>query len=214
MVTTVRKHLETPFGPRDAGLPMDLDEFEAADFEEGYRYEVIHGILVVTPSPLEEERSMNEELGHWLRNYREDHPDGTALDDTLHEHTIRTKKSQRRCDRAVWAGFGKVPRTRGPVAKRDIPTIIVEFPSGRPADQRRDYVEKKAEYRELRVREYWIIDRFRRQMTVHSRVDSKWTSRTFAESDVYRTDLLPGFELPIGKLLGFADRYSDQPLEE
>ena len=93
MVTTLQKYLEIPLGPRDAGLPMDLDEFEAAEFEEGFRYEVIHGILVVTPSPLAQERSMNEELGYWLRLYRDTHPQGSSLDDTLPEHTIRTKKS-------------------------------------------------------------------------------------------------------------------------
>ena len=107
-----------------------------------------------------------------------------------------------------------MPRTRGPVAKRDIPTIIVEFPSSRPADQRRDYVEKEAEYRDLGVREYWMIDRFRRQMTVYSRVDSKWKRRALAENDTYRTDIVPSFDLPIGKLLGFADRYADQPADE
>ena len=49
MVTTLKKYLEKPLGPRDAGLPMGLDDFEAADFAEGYRYELIHGILIVTP---------------------------------------------------------------------------------------------------------------------------------------------------------------------
>jgi Uma2 family endonuclease len=37
------------------------------------------------------------------------------------------------------------------VAKRDVPAIIVEFPSSRPADQRRDYEEKKVEYRDLGI---------------------------------------------------------------
>jgi len=44
---------------------------------------------------------------------------------------------------------------------------VVEFPSRRPADQRRDYDEKQAEYRDG-VREYWIVDRFRRHMTVYA----------------------------------------------
>ena len=50
-------------------MPISLDEFESAEFEPGYRYELIHRVLVVTQPPLEEERDVNEELGHWLRNY-------------------------------------------------------------------------------------------------------------------------------------------------
>jgi hypothetical protein len=80
----VEKHASViPYGPRDAGIPMDLDEFEGAELEEGHRYELIHGVLVVTPWPLEEERDANEELGCWLRNYKEGHPRGGAMDLTL-----------------------------------------------------------------------------------------------------------------------------------
>ena len=67
---------------------------------------------------------------------------------------MRTKYQNRRVDRAIWAGFGRRPRTRGDVKSRDIPTIIVEFPLRRPADQRRDYEEKRIEYRDARAQEY------------------------------------------------------------
>lgn len=94
---------------------MDLDEFEAAEFEPGYRYELIHGILVVTPPPLEEERDANEELGRWLRNYKESHPEGKALDLTLPEHNLRTLGQNRRADRVLWIGLGRRPRTGDPL---------------------------------------------------------------------------------------------------
>jgi Uma2 family endonuclease len=208
-MTTVLENLTTPFGPRDAGLTMTLDEFEEADFELGYRYELIHGVLVVTPPPLEEERDSNEELGHWLRNYQESHPQGKSLDLTLPEHNVRTRTGNRRCDRALWTGLGRRPRTRGAAARRDVPSIVVEFPSSRPADQRRDYEEKSAEYGELGLREYWIIDRFRRLLTVHRRRGSRWVKHALQEADTYQTPLLPGFELPLSKLLAVADKYRE-----
>ena len=31
-------------GPRDAGLPMTFEAFDAAEGEQGYRYELIHGV--------------------------------------------------------------------------------------------------------------------------------------------------------------------------
>ncbi len=198
-----------PLGPRDAGVPMSLDEFEAGEFEEGYRYELIHGVLVVTPSPLEEERDANEELGYLLRVYRDSHPSGQALDLTLPEQNLRTIGQNRRADRVIWAGLGRRPRTRGPAARRDVPAIVVEFPSARPADTRRDYEERKIEYRDLGVKEYWIIDRFRRTMMVHCWRGEKWIRRTIPEREVYRTPLLPGFELPLAKLFEISDRYRE-----
>lgn len=206
MATAIEKST-IPYGPPDAGLPLTLDEFDAADFEPGYRYELIHGVLVVTPPPLEEERDANEELGHWLRNYKELHPQGKSLDLTLPEQNVRTIGQNRRCDRVIWAGLGRRPKSRGPAARRDPPTITVEFPSSRPADQRRDYAEKKLEYRDAGVQEYWIIDRYRRQMTVYYWRGQKWVKRVLREHETYRTPLLPGFELSLAKLLAVSDAY-------
>jgi len=69
-----------------AGRLLTPEEFDAvADYDELYRYELIHGVLVVTPIPSEAEVGPNEHLGRWLLNYREDHPLGKSLDDTLPE---------------------------------------------------------------------------------------------------------------------------------
>lgn len=206
-MSTITAKQIAPYGPRDAGAPMTLDEFEEADFELGYRYELIHGVLVVTPPPLEEERDANEELGRWLRNYQESHPHGKSLNLTLPEQNVRTIGQNRRCDRVIWAGLGRRPRSRGPVDRRDVPTIVVEFPSSRPADQRRDYEEKRTEYRDVGVREYWIVDRFRRTLTVYHRRRVRWSKRVVHEAETYRTPLLPGFELPLAKSLAISDQY-------
>jgi Uma2 family endonuclease len=54
--------------------------------------------------------------------------------------------------------------------------------------------------REAGVKEYWVIDRFRRQMTVFRGRQTM----TFKEGDLYTTDLLPGFELSLAKLFAIA----------
>ena len=78
-------------GPELAGTLMTPDEFHDADeVDEDFRYELIHGVLVVTPPPLEEERGPNEELGVLLHLYRMQHPQGSALDDTLSEQHVST----------------------------------------------------------------------------------------------------------------------------
>lgn len=66
--------------PELAGTLMTPEEFHNADdADENFRYELIHGVLVVTPPPLEEERGPNEELGVLLHIYRMQHAQGRCL---------------------------------------------------------------------------------------------------------------------------------------
>jgi Uma2 family endonuclease len=187
--------------PGLAGTLMTPEEFDAAEVgDDLYNYELIHGVLVVSPPPLEAERDPNEELGYLLRLYREQHPQGVALDKTLPEQTVYTPANRRRADRLIWAGLGRVPKPRV-----DVPTIIAEFVSKERRDRQRDYVEKRREYMELGVAEYWIIDRFRRIMTVVVNSPAGPQDQIIGEREVYRTSFLPGFELPLARLFALAD---------
>ena len=96
-------------GPRSAGVLLTTEEFDRARFVEGWRYELINEVLVVSPIPSLNERDPNEELGYFLRTYQESHPQGSALDLTIGEQTIETKKNRRRADRVIWAGLGRLP---------------------------------------------------------------------------------------------------------
>ncbi len=114
-------------GPGSAGISMTVEEFERVEeWDNAYRYELIHGVLVVSPVPLEQEADPNDALGYLLRRYRNDHPQaqGQALDKTMPERMVRTRTSLRRPDRVIWAELG-----RRPDPKRDVPTIVVEFVS-------------------------------------------------------------------------------------
>jgi Uma2 family endonuclease len=184
-----------------SGAIMTPAEFDAIeDYDECYCYELIHGVLVVTPIPSEAEVDPNEELGHLLRAYRDQHPQGTALNKTLPERYVRTRDSRRRADRVIWAGLGRVPNP-----KVDIPTIVVELVSAGKRNRQRDYVEKRREYIDLGVKEYWLIDRFDRTMSVFAGERDAPTERIVREKETYITPLLPGFKLPLARLFGVAD---------
>jgi Uma2 family endonuclease len=186
-------------GPELAGLFLTPEEFDGArEADRDYRYELIDGRLIVTPPPAEAERGPNEELGRRLLNYRDSHPQGSALDDTLPEQTVVTRTNRRRADRVLWTGLG-----RRPDPARDLPTIVAEWVSESKRDWQRDYVEKTQEYRDIGIVEYWVFDRFRRTMTVYHGT----TQQLVHEHEVYRTALLPGFELPLAELLAVADRW-------
>ncbi len=206
-MATVTMRQKRVFGLESAGTLMTPREFDRAEFVEGYRYELIHGVLVVSPSALENERDPNEDLGHLLRTYQETHPEGAALDATLPEHTVRTKQNRRRADRAIWVGLGRLPR-RG-----DTPTIIGEFVSAGKKDRTRDYEEKRDEYLELGVKEYWVFDRFHRTLTVYTKRGSRVRKQVLRERQTYTTELLPGFELPLARLFELADRWPEESEE-
>jgi Uma2 family endonuclease len=204
MSTAVSAIRRLRLGPRSAGLLLTPAEFDHARFREGWRYELINGVVVVSPSPSRMERHPNEELGYLLRRYQEDHPEGSSLNLSLPEETIETKQNRRRADRAIWAGLGRDPQ------EGEAPAIVAEFVSRGKVSQDRDYIAKRAEYREIGVREYWVIDRFRRTLTVYIFSGDSDQVRVISENQNYATPLLPGFELPLGRLLKLADRWSNK----
>src|SRR5690349_4704327 len=122
-MSTAPAEQEVVLGLESAGVLMTPEEFDAIEeYDENYRYELVHGVLVVTPIPLAEETGPNELLGRLLLNYQEDHPEGSALDYTLPQQYVRTSTIRRLADRLVWTGLGRLPNRR-----RDLPTIAVEF---------------------------------------------------------------------------------------
>ncbi len=201
-MSTMPPEQEVILGPDSAGLLMTPEEFDTIeDYDEDYQYELVNGVLVVTPIPLAAETGPNELLGYLLLDYREHHPQGLALDDTLPQQYVRTRTGRRLADRLIWTGLGRLPNRR-----RDLPTIAVEFVSAGPRSHQRDYVDKRQEYMEARITEYWIIDRFQRILTVFRNLPAGQQEQIISENDIYRTPLLPGFELPLARLLAAADQ--------
>ncbi|MEQ1826433.1 MAG: Uma2 family endonuclease [Pirellula sp.] len=199
MSIIVEPSTEMQLGPGAAGVRLSADEFDHALFEPSWRYELIHGVLVVSPATLPQERGPNQLLGAWLLNYKEKDEHGQLLDDTLPEHDIHVGTQRRRADRVIWAGLGRQPRVD------ETPTIAVEFVSEGKKNVLRDYQEKRYEYRDCGIQEYWIINRFERTMTVCKLDGTEFVVR---EEDTYCTPVLPGFELPLSKLLAAADRWN------
>jgi Uma2 family endonuclease len=192
-------------GPDYNGIRLTPGEFDAiTEYDDSFRYELIEGVLVVNPVASPGERGPNDLLGHWLWTYRESHPQGILLDETLTEEYVRTENSRRRADRVIWTGLGRQPNRAA-----DVPTFAIEFVSPGRHGWNRDYVEKRDEYLAIGVLEYWIIDRFARTMTVFRKESGAAEEQTIGEEEVYRPAELPGFELPLAKLLAVVDRWSE-----
>jgi Uma2 family endonuclease len=207
-----------------AGIRMTVAEFDAIeDYDELYRYELVNGVLVVLPIPHEAQAAANEFLGYLVWCYKDQshtspkRERGNSEDPrsrfglvnsidvvTLSTRYIHLKDSRRLLDRVIWAGLGRRPNPR-----EDVPTIAVEFVSQGRRNWIRDYETKRDEYLAVGVREYWIIDRFVRTMTVYSPGSDGFQMQVVTENETYQTPLLPGFELPLARLLAEADEWND-----
>lgn len=191
--------------PDDNGRLMTPEVFDLIeDYEEGWRYELIQGVLVVNPIPRKPSRGMAVKLMHMLENYGDKFGKDIEFFTVLFEEEIRLPNgNRRRCDVAIWLELGRNPQPD------DVPTITVEFVSKRKADVKRDYVDKRADYLEAGISEYWIIDRFQRTMTALKNRRGRWQERRLSEGDKYTTPFLPGFELNIAELFTRADAISE-----
>ncbi len=189
-------------------MRLEPEEFDAiTDYVRGYRYELINGVLVVNAIPGPAQADPNDVLAFVLRDYQKNHPKGNALDKTMPERYIRVRGDRRQADRVIWAGLGRRPREN-----KDTPTIAIEFVSAGKRNADRDYIMKRKEYLDAGVIEYWIIDRFRRTMTVHRKGAKKPT--LVGEFDTYETKLLPGFVLHLDEILVAADAWEDEDEED
>ena len=188
-------------GPRSAGVSMTPEEFDATPewaWDDRYRYELINGVLVVTPPVSDAEADPNDDLGYLLRLYKETHPQGHALDATMPERTVPATPQRRRCDRAIWAGFGRLPDTRDrhPHDRRSN--------SSRSSDARclpRLRAETRRIHRRRRAR---VLDH-RPLSADHDRLSARAVRAGLPDRHRGIRDLpdevLPGFELPLARLL-------------
>jgi Uma2 family endonuclease len=80
--------------------------------------------------------------------------------------------------------------------------------SNRKRDRVRDYEEKRREYLAIGVSEYWIIDRFKRTLTVVRNAPGQPSEIVVQAEETYQSPLLPGFDLPLKQLLKLADDWA------
>ena len=189
--------------PADAGRPMTLDEFEEAAFEPGYRYELIRGVLHVSPFNDPSHQFILEELVCQMADYVRRCP--KVIKHRCTEAALYTagRTQHRRADYAI---FCDTP-SPFPGWRVAVPTIVVEVISGQAEEEpERDYVEKRQEYLEIGVNEYWIIDRSKQMMLALCRSGNEWEGVWVPADRTYTTDLLPDFELDLPKVLAAADK--------
>ena len=190
--------------PADHGRPLSWEEFERADAEEGFRYEMIEGKVFVSPVP----NLPHDDIVEWLKNlfvaYSQQHPDiirrvkGPARV-FLAERTedITAPEPDVACYATDPSDLPKAERNWRNVTPFLVVEILSEDNQDKDLDRnRRLYLEVES------IREYWIVDPLedadRPSLIVYRRRGSRWGARRdIASGGTYTTPMLPGFSLSL-----------------
>lgn len=191
----LREHI----GPASHGRPLSLAAFIRADFEEGWLYELARGVVDVTEVPGVPHGRIVQRVARLFMQYEMKHPGSIDFQAGGSECRIRMPGvgSDRHPDQALYL---TPPPAGGNVWGRWIPDLVVEVVSKGGED--RDYVDKAEEYLRAGVREYWVVDPFKRRILVHRRDGDIWTRKSVSETATFRTNLLPGLVVDVGNLIG------------
>ncbi len=190
-------------GPQDHGSRMSLAEFDRIQVVEGYHYELSRGVIQVSDIPIYPHAAQFLAVRNQLVIYDYLNPGlihavfGAGETKTMVEET----ESERHPDISVY--LTPPPPGDQPWAEWTA-EIVVEIVSKSSA--KRDYTEKPEDYLAAGVKEYWIIDRFKRLLTVLTRAADGWDRREYGPDQPHATPLLPGFALLAGPLFDAAGK--------
>jgi Uma2 family endonuclease len=183
----------------DEMRPTALPKLTYEDFlsfpDDGRRHELIDGDHYVTPSPLVRHQRVSGALFSALRAHCSATGAGEVfhapLDVLLSSHDIVEP------DLLVVLADQRDILTEEHV--RGAPAIVIEILS--PGTRSRDETLKRRLYARTGVREYWMVDPYRRAIAVCRQTAPGELERaielTAAAGDVLASPLLPGFSVPL-----------------
>ena len=188
-------------GPGDDGAEISREEYAEIDVRGGWQTERAGGRLVVMPKVGPAHRRAAKPFRFHLGGYWHQNPD--LIEDFDLEGWLYTDDgSDRHPDAFVF--LRDSPLAAGGVELPErAPDLVFEVVSRDRRDRERDYVQKRAEYHARGVREYIIVDRFDRAVTV-----LRWEPDGYAEAavlgpgDAYTSPLLPGLSVPLAEAIG------------
>jgi Uma2 family endonuclease len=194
--------LSTQIGPTDHGRRMSLDEFDLADGREGYVYELGRGVVVVTNVPGRKHQAQVSAIRLQLSAYQLAHPDRVHIIAAGSECKVllADAESERHPDIAV---YRSPPLHEEDLWSTWVPNLVIEVVSS--GSGHRDYVEKREEYFQFGVSEYWIVDAAKREMLVLRRMGGRWVEQVVGQHGVYEPKLLSGLRFEFAKVLAAAD---------
>lgn len=194
-MTAATTFAPTPRVSPYAGLRMTADDFFKIPDNESW-YELIDGVVLVSPSPTPVHQVVAGEVFRQLANFLSDHPIGLVS----HETDVQ---------------FGSILRGRDVVYRPEIvyyacrdpldipdrlvgaPDVVVEVIS--PFSRLIDCHTKRDDYERFGVREYWLVDPERDAFLFFRRKGRRFTKvRVTGKS--FASKAIPGFILELDRV--------------
>jgi Uma2 family endonuclease len=193
-----RSQLE--LGPDDGDRVLSADEFADAIYKEPWRYERERGRLVVMAPDGEDHVEAAEPWLEHLIVYRVQHRE--VVQRVVPNSWVRVDDGTDRI------GDIGVFLAGDPEAKKipdRVPDLMFEIVSPGRTSRNRDYVKKRSEYERLGVKEYVIVDRFKKLVTVHTLGPERYRAKVLTAVDIYTSPLLPGLAIPLAEVWNARD---------
>ncbi len=181
--------------PADAGLRISAEQFAGARTQAPYIYERVQGRLVVMSPAGPEHRAVSRPFRRELGLYWGLHP--TEVDEVDVEGWLATSPDDDRLpDICVYLAGPDSDQT----VPHRVPELIFEFVSADRSDQERDYIAKRREYHEVGVKEYVIVDRFKKAILILTHRGTNDYSERWLREGEYTTPLIPGLTVALSEV--------------
>ncbi len=175
---------------------VDLEHFPTDD---GNRYELIDGVLYVATQPHWRHQNiatnLSGELWFWNRQ--------TGAGKVLVEPGIIFASDTAIIPDIVWIHRDRLAIVLDEDGKlHAAPDLAVEILSAGKENQTRDREKKRVLYERYGVQEYWIVDRWQRQIEVYRLVNGQLAlTHTYGVADTLTSPLLLGFACSVASVL-------------
>lgn len=181
----------------DHGKSFSDEELEQAEYEPGYKYEVIQGTLYVTPAANLPHDFFEKSLLRRLWEYSLSHPQEIGwISDKARVYVPGSRRTT--VPEPDLALYRVKPRGRSEAHWRDLsPFVVIELLSEGTADK--DLVRNVELYLQVpSILEYWVFDLNENAtagLIVFRRVNDEWQKLPITDN-IYLPELLPGLKVP------------------
>ncbi len=180
----------TQQSPCHYGLRMTAEEyFQLGESQE--RYELIDGVVCMSPSPTRMHQAILMEVAHQIATYLKSHPVGVVYP----EIDVFLGKGLNDRDLVFRPDVTFITNEHAERSGHQIsgpPAMIVEIVS--PSSRRFDKETKKSDYERFQVAEYWIIDPQANELIFYRLEDGRYVPQPLTDES-FTSRAIEGFRL-------------------
>ncbi|MCC5601931.1 Uma2 family endonuclease [Nostoc favosum] len=178
------------------GVRWTIHDLEVLPENEWTRYEIINGELFVTRTPHRRHQQVCGKIFRQLDVWS----DSSGLGETIVAPGVLFSQADSVIPDVVWVSRERLAQIEDEAGHlTGAPELVVEVLSPGKQNEFRDKEAKLKLYSVQGVREYWIVDRFTKQVEVYRREKAQLVLvATLLGDDEITSPLLPGFCCSIG----------------